>query len=67
MVGSRFTATKAASTGPSISSDGLQRRHAAQLLALGMDGVDLAREAQVTRAPDGNVAFAAADEGDGAG
>ena len=46
---------------------GFQRRHAAQLLALGMDGVDPARVAHGTRAPDGNVAFAAADEGDGCG
>ncbi len=67
MVGSRFTAMKAASTGPSNLVDGFDGGNAGKLVALRMHGVDLAGEAQLTRALDGNGAFIAADEGDGGG
>src|SRR5688572_27532861 len=46
---------------------GFDAGNAAELLALGMDGPDLASEAQSASALDGNVAFMAADEGDGFG
>ena len=46
--------------------DGLHRFDATQLFALGMHGPDFSGEAKFARAGDGNGAFIAANEGDGA-